>query len=45
MDRCPTCGHPVESIFDHLGIECEHDMTEAEIAKLIEEADDPSENI
>lgn len=34
-DRCPTCGHKVQSIFDHLDIECEHDMTEAEIKHLL----------
>ena len=39
MTRCPTCGHKVESIFDHVHIECEADMTDAEIARLIQDAD------
>lgn len=33
---CPTCGHPVQSIFDHLDIECEHDMTEDQIGALVD---------
>lgn len=32
--RCPECGHVVESYFDHIDIDCEHDMTEQEIADL-----------
>lgn len=39
MTRCPTCGHPVESIFDHIAIDCEHDMTEEEATKLMKESD------
>lgn len=38
--RCPTCGHRVQMVFDHIGIECEHDMTEEQIALLIRQADD-----
>lgn len=36
--RCPQCGHVVESFFDHVDIDCEHDMTPEEIAAL---RDDP----
>jgi hypothetical protein len=38
-DRCPHCGHPVESFFDHIDIDCEHDMTPEQIAALRAEAD------
>lgn len=24
-ERCPTCGEPVVSIFDHIDIDCSHD--------------------
>jgi hypothetical protein len=33
--RCPTCGHPVASIFEHIDIDCEHDMTPEQIADLL----------
>jgi hypothetical protein len=23
MERCPTCGRPVRTVFDHLGEDCE----------------------
>lgn len=23
MERCPTCGRPVRTVFDHLGEECQ----------------------
>jgi hypothetical protein len=39
MTRCPNCGHKVESFFDHVHIDCEHDMTEQEIARLIQDAE------
>ncbi len=35
MTRCPTCGHPVKSIFDHVAITCRIDMTPEQIAKLL----------
>ena len=38
--RCPTCGHTVGSIFDHVHIDCEHDMSEEEIAELLRQADE-----
>jgi hypothetical protein len=38
-ERCYTCGHKVYSVFDHVDIDCEHDMTEEEIRKLEEESD------
>lgn len=38
--RCPTRGHVVPSVFHHLGIDCEHDMTDEQIAKLVYAADD-----
>jgi hypothetical protein len=42
--RCPHCGHQVRDFFDHIGIECEHDMTEQEIERLIRDADQESAN-
>lgn len=36
--RCPTCGHPVASIFDHIHIDCAHDMTAGQIARLLHDA-------
>lgn len=36
--QCPECGHFVDSYFDHVHIDCEHDMTEEEIAELLREA-------
>lgn len=39
MTQCPTCGHFVQSIFDHVHIECEHDMTEDEINALLQAAE------
>lgn len=33
--RCPECGHQVREFFDHIAIECEHDMTETKIAELL----------
>jgi hypothetical protein len=38
--RCPTCGHPVPSIFHHIGIDCEHDMTAEQIAQRLLDAED-----
>ncbi len=35
MERCPTCGHEVKSIFDHIDIDCEHDMSPLEISRLL----------
>lgn len=36
--RCPECGHIVKSYFDHIDIDCEHDMTPEEIAELMKKA-------
>lgn len=33
--RCPTCGHRVASIFEHIDIECNVDMKADKIAKLL----------
>lgn len=33
--RCQECGHIVQSAFDHIAIDCEHDMTDEEIAALM----------
>lgn len=38
--QCPECGHFVNSYFDHIHIDCEHDMTEEEIAELLREAEE-----
>ncbi len=35
MTRCPTCGHPVHTVFEHIAIDCNSDMTAAQIAKLL----------
>lgn len=35
--QCPVCGHFVDGYFDHIAIDCEHDMTGAEIAALLAE--------
>ena len=35
--HCPTCGHIVTSIFDHVDIDCNADMTIEEINKLVDE--------
>lgn len=37
--QCPTCGWPVQSIFDHVHIECDHDMTQKEIKELLDDAE------
>lgn len=34
-ERCPTCAHAVESVFDHIAIDCEHGMTKEQIEKLL----------
>jgi hypothetical protein len=39
MKQCPTCGHFVKTIFDHLTIDCESDMTVEEIAILLLESE------
>jgi len=41
--RCPECGHVVQSYFDHVDIDCEHDMTEEEITALMR-GDAPSKD-
>lgn len=38
-EQCPTCGHLVDSIFDHIAISCEHDMTPAQVAALLEDSE------
>lgn len=38
--RCPQCGHIVPYFFYHVDIDCEHDMTEAQIARLVQDAED-----
>lgn len=38
--RCPTCGHIVPCVFHHVAIDCEADMTEAQIRMLIKDAED-----
>lgn len=35
QEQCPTCGHRVKSVFDHIAIDCEHDMTSDEIKELL----------
>jgi hypothetical protein len=35
----PDVGHLVPSIFHHIGIDCEHDMTAEQIAQLILDAE------
>ena len=32
---CPQCGHPVEGFFDHIDIDCSHDMSQREIDDLL----------
>lgn len=39
--RCPECGHVVAEFFDHVAIDCEHDMTDDEIQQLLNEAAAP----
>lgn len=33
--RCPRCGHRVHAYFDHIAIDCAHDMTPKQIAELL----------
>lgn len=33
--RCPDCGHKIKDFFDHIAIECNADMSEQEIASLL----------
>jgi hypothetical protein len=35
--RCPVCGHKVKGYFDHIAIDCAHDMSEKEIEALLAE--------
>lgn len=37
--QCPKCGHFVVSYFDHIDIDCEHDMEPEEIDALMKEAE------
>ena len=38
--RSPQCGHVVQGYFDHVAIDCEHDMTDEEIAALLAAQED-----
>ncbi len=37
--QCPMCGWYVESIFDHIDIDCDHEMSEAEVQELLDEVE------
>lgn len=35
MANCPTCGRTVESVFDHIDVECQNWPDRSEIAPLV----------
>lgn len=41
MTRCPDCGRPVESIFDHLVVDDCTTLDDRELADALEEAEGP----
>ena len=38
--QCPECGHKVDDFFDHIAIDCSHDMSEEEISVLLRQQEE-----